>query len=270
MKINLTNMNIKKNILLVGAAILVIGSASVASAQVVYNVQFEGSYSGTPGPNYTGQGALATTGSLWNGVPISDIGGPYATITSGDLVASNGGAPSAYTVTVNNVYGFNLGASGYDINPTGNALLDAYASNADYAVETGAASASTFSINGLTPGSTYTLYLYGDVAYNAYPTAFSVEGSGPADITGPTSGLPAPADWTSGVEYVEFTGTVDGTGTITGDWYGTTEGEQTGGFNGLQLQVTSPSLSVPEPSVTILLGLGFMSLVVLRRARRIS
>ena len=49
---------------------MAIGSASVASAQIV-NVQFVGETSSIYGPDYTGQGALVTTGTYWNSIDIA-------------------------------------------------------------------------------------------------------------------------------------------------------------------------------------------------------
>jgi len=199
-------------------------------------------------------------------VPENDSATP-GSLTTGALVDSTDTTNAAgYTVTLNNVYGYNFTGGG---NASGNSLIDGIA----YPLGFNAGPppvASTFSINGLTAGDTYNLYVYAaDGANNIRATEINVEGGGgPNEVTGGQglfSNTPTPGAWTSGLEYTEFTGTVGESGIITVDFTAPSGGAA---VNGLQFEESS--LSVPEPSVTILLGLGLLSLVVLRRARRIS
>jgi len=265
-------MNIKKkNILLAGAAILAIGSASVASAQVV-NVQFAGEYpAGTPGPAYTGQGALVTTGTDWNYFDVPEFGvgpNPTVSITDPSTLLTTNGLTTTDTVTLGNVESFNEKTYNGAALASGNNLLD---SQADSVAAMGSA---TFTIGGLTAGNSYNLYLYGASGNVNQGTVFTI-GLNSLTTTGNTGGgyaanTPPTGGWVSPGDYVEFTGVVANiSGDISGSWI--TSGAtslQDGPFDGLQIQ--SESLSVPEPSVVILLGLGLLSLVALRRARRIS
>jgi len=263
--------NIKKNILLAGAAILAIGSASVASAQVV-NVQFAGNNgpSETFGTQYTGVGAI-DTGTDWNQVDVTDTATPTVSLASGGLVTSTGGT-SSDAVTLGNVQAFNEQQYNGGSLASGNNLMD---SEALSPAQTGSVSGvSTFTIGGLTDGGTYNLYLYGvagiatgdSASFTIDSVTKNVTGN---SLTGQNPNTPPAGGWVTPGDYVEFAGVVaDGSGDISGTWESIGGPTGDGAFNGLQIQ--SESMSVPEPSVTMLLGLSLMTLVVLRRARRIS
>jgi hypothetical protein len=244
---------------------------SVAQAQFAVNYEVPGSYGAT---QYSGQGAYSDPGNnYWNTIPGSGgtTGGGF-----GDLL-SDGATSTSITLSLSSYQTYNNGEQGAQGTPGG--LLAPFILENNGTPVTG-----TF--NNVAAG-TYDLYLYG---YN-YPdgdrgTTFTASVGGTSYGSLSTVGLNVDAAggtttetaFTSGVDYVEFTGldltqagaidftfaantSIDRTAGL-GDYSGS-NGE--GDFNGAQLVQV-----VPEPSTMTLAGLGgFCGFLIAMRRRRL-
>jgi hypothetical protein len=184
------------------------------------NVDFN--YVVNPGNTYTGQGVYVTNDAhLWNGVLLGPGG------VSGPLTTSDG---SATPVTVTVAYD-----GAYDIDSQGgapqSAFVGARALLDDFLYNTGGAKA--FSINHLTPGGSYDLYLYSAPGGAGPRNASFTIGSTTHSVTGANV-----SSFSENDNYVVFTNVVaDENGQIAGTYFGTGEAD----FNGLQIVSSFPS-----------------------------
>ncbi|HEX2748936.1 MAG TPA: hypothetical protein VHM91_13105, partial [Verrucomicrobiales bacterium] len=144
-------------------------SGRAHAANTAINVDFnstDGSY-GT----FTGTGAAADTGTVWNGVaPGAESGGLYPAFTTGNLVTS-AGAPTAITVSLGNfkVYEANENPAGFS-----SSLMTDFL----YQQTLGPGGPnSTISINHLDPAVAYDLFFYSqNGGYGNTATVFTING----------------------------------------------------------------------------------------------
>jgi hypothetical protein len=227
--------------------------ASLSSAATVINVDFNltGGSTGT----YSGQGAVVDTGNnLWNGFnagsPISTL---IASATSGALLTSTGASSGGVTVTVGNFRPYEAAGGVAVANGLFNDFL--YQQN----LGPGGPN-STFSINNLSPASTYDLYFY---AQNAAPqntaTTFTIGATTLiATNAGPVPPNPVTTSFVLGVNYIRFLGvTPNGSGVISGT-FNDFAAANNAAFNGMQI------VQVPEPSSLLPLA-GLAGLLLPRR-----
>jgi hypothetical protein len=190
---------------------------------------------------YSGIGAAPDAGTVWNGVTpgaaLVQVGTPY---TSSALVDSGGNATGA-TVTVQPVFWAYDGAADSVIAP---ALMHDYV----FTPSAGGASTFTFSIDGLTSGGTYDLYLYSDTG--AQVTDFSVGGI--VKTVANTAGQTA---FTLGSNYQLYEDVTATSGSISVSVTGSATGPYYGVINGFQV------VAVPEPSTIAMLATGLISLM---------
>ncbi len=207
-------------------------------------------------PTYSGIGAAPDTGTRWNGV---NVNGFAQNQNSGALVNSNGAATSV-TLTTNSV-GVMDSPNGVGANNhAAKTLLEEF-----IFTDT---TARTVTLNGLTAGTNYNLYLYG-VGSNALGTtnglsrsAFTVNG-----VTQSTSGPnAATTNFTLGEDYVMFNNLSANNNSISIS-YAAFSGETRGVFNGLQLQFAGVA-PVPEPSTWAMMALGVGALGLIARRKR--
>ena len=239
------------------AAVSFLAVASAASAAVV-NIDINTATSAT----YSGQGALATTGNLWNGV----LGGAVAS----NLYASDGTQMTASFI-VTQKDDFTPGSSASNIATssavvgTGADLLNdgATASNNDGPLS------QYFQISGLDPSSSYTLVLYstwGRESFDPYwggRTGGSFSNVGDSSIRYSTTSLSASGTvFRDGVDYKTFTTNSTAGGVIKGQFNANSTSAM---FNGLQ--VSGNFTQVPEPTALAVIGLASTLLMRRRRAR---
>lgn len=175
----------------------------------------------------------------FTGQTINDPGNPsppnYDTQVSGPFVHTDGSTASGLTITTAS---FN---SADDNRAGSNALLD------DYLVQNNNTGAASLAISGLT-GSFYDVYVFGSNDGGNAGGTFTVNGSAAQSTTGAPFGATPPL--VLGRDYVEFTGVVPSSGSITI----TAANGGTLGFvgvlNGFQL------VAVPEPGAFSLLAVG--------------
>ena len=239
-------------------ATCVLMGCNLTEAQQVVNFEVPGSYGATV---YSGQGAYSDPGNnFWNTIPGSGVTSAFD--------ETSAGSATAVTLSLSSYQTYNNGSQGAQGTPGG--LLAPFILENNGTPVTG-----TF--NNVAAG-TYNLFLYG---YN-YPdgdrgTTFTASAGGTSYGSLSTVGLNVDSvggttletAFTSGVDYVEFTGIdlasagqIDFTFAANsginraaglGDYSGQ-NGE--GDFNGVQLVQT-----VPEPGADALLSFGFAFLV---------
>lgn len=215
--------------------VALLGSTAASAQLLVVNVNFNE----RGGSAYSGQGAFADVGNnFWNDV--------QSTTGASGLLASNGTTETGISVSISGVNGLGTGTT-----PSFAPLLF------DQYLHFGGNPAS-FIISGLSPGTPYELYLYGQSG-TGQPTDrmvdFTVNGS-TQTITGANVGSFIP-----GVNFVVFAFTPEGS--IVNGVFAQNPGTGEGNFSGLQIA------AIPEPSTFALLAvaLGFMGLSAMRRGR---
>ena len=234
---------------------------------VIVNVDFQpGGSGGGTAATFNAQGALASPGNTWNVVAPSTDGsnnGPFGSggrfdfsgdpYTAGSLLNSGGGATSlgveVFKGDPDSAFALNP-ANGFDANIAD----DAKELMRDYLISGWGTDPNSVNIVGLTPGSTYTLYLYGAGDNDAVSTTFTING-----VDKSTTGVPGGAhNLTLNQDYVVFTG-VASNGTISIAYKNNGESAD-GHFNGFQISYSAPA-SVPTLSEwgMILLAAGLLA-----------
>lgn len=235
----------KKSVVIVAIYVLIIGLTAQAA---IVNVDFVRNEH----PSYeTGVGALtAETGPMfWNALVGNAEGAP---VTISDIADSAGAATTVdivYTKTNRDAWAADSVQCSTLAYGAGHDLMQAYLTTqgaVDYVT-----------IQGLTAGNSYDLYLFGHGDNEAQNTQFTVDGvtkGSSIDVTGLEV-------LTLDAHYVVFSGVVaDGTGAIEIAFENGPDNEW-GSFNGMQIVGDV----VPEPATLVLLGLG--SLVSLKRRK---
>lgn len=210
-----------------GAAAFAILLGAPCSHAAVLSVSFGGTSGSTNYASYTGAGVLNTTSTIWNTVTEESGTNPAIPPQNYNLDGS--------TVTLT------LGPYtylGHQANATSD-LYDGYLYNG-----------STINLSGLVIGDTYELVLYSAWGWNDANTTFNVNGADSRTlISGNNTGA-----FIEGTNYTKYTFTNYGSSTMTINMSG-----PNAGLNGFELS------HIPEPSVTLLGGLG--ALALLRRRR---
>jgi hypothetical protein len=211
-------------VLLCGAVVLGLASVSFATT-INVDVDFQGS-------TYSGLGVSPDTGTYWN-----SFAAQAGTYTSGALTASDGTTATSATVTVSGVGRYNNATAAF-----APALMDDYLYGSP-------ANGVGFSIDNLTPGGAYDLYIY------------SLNGAGASATTGFTIGSAtknatnsAASTFAEGNNYVLFKGVIATSGSISGTAIGLRDANSIA-INGFQIT------SVPEPATVVLLATGLIGLL---------
>lgn len=260
-----------KSFRIVTAAAFVL-AATHAYAEVV-NVDFQNS-TGSNSIVYSGQGAIAAPGNLWNAVtPGLSVNGAWwgevcgpGNVSASGLLDSQGNATgvTVSSQSIANTYawgghtadtlrGFGIPAT-KDDDP---AIATGYTALMREYLVAAADTTATVTIGGLTVGGQYDIALYGRGIQGPRTTSFMVGGVEKStsyidlDVT-PTHVL------TEGVDYVMYRSVVATDGTIAISFYdGPTNanGNGEGQFGGFQIS------TVPEPGTIILLAISLISLL---------
>ncbi|MEM6822696.1 MAG: PEP-CTERM sorting domain-containing protein [Verrucomicrobiota bacterium] len=221
-------------------------SIQVAQSQVLINVDFGGGFFSPSGPVHTGAAVVGSAGDQWNsfdntGQNISGLGGALNDST---------GSASGAILTFNGSFLFNDTDTAYT-GPAGSLMQDYLGIRTDFNGGVG-----TLTLTGLDTNAAYTLHTYSQPDVGGRQTTFAVDG-GSSQTTSASDA--AASALVLGQNYLVFTGTTNGSGTMTIN-YSVGTGE--GAFNGFQLEV------VPEPSTWTLLLAGALSLFLLRKQKR--
>lgn len=249
---------------LAGGLVVLALSAGSACA-VVINVDFQpGGAGGVESVSYTGQGALPDTGNdVWNVVdPSTDgafngefgSGGPLdfggSSYTTPALVDSSGAA-TPVTVTVSKGDPEAAFAVASTNGSMANIATNAPGLMSDYLIAQD--DAQWITINNLSTGALYSLYLYGAGDLDFRNTTF-IAGGFAKTTTGVPGGTHA---LTEGQDYVVFHGIPADAGAITVSFQ--SGGESTdGNFNGFQLVEAQP-VGISTATVSTVAGLAFTS-----------
>jgi hypothetical protein len=218
----------------ISAAVVFLGLATTSFADTI-NIDFGGATSVI----YSNTAVAPDTGTHWNsGNGLENT----KTKTFSNLLASDGTtAATGVSITITNVSSYDTTNDGHPatLKPT---LMNDYCYSS---LAGGGTGPTTFSINGLTSGGQYDLYLYSqNGGYGNGVTTFTIgEAAKVATNAGNISSFIA------GTNYVLYSGLTATGGTISGTFSGT------GGFNGFQLT------SVPEPSTLVLFATGLIGLL---------
>jgi hypothetical protein len=225
--------------LLLAVAIISLLSIKTAAAQTVYYLNFTSDTSVQP---------------TYDGVNFYQALHPANFHTLENESFSIGGG---LTLNLNNV-------DNYQLPPTTNPLV---------AGGFFTSSTSTFSLTGLTPGSTVSLYAIGAWDGGGRAAYVSFGGSDPVDSTASDAGWnttsPGLNVTLGDLQLITSDVLVDGTGTING-YISNTDGfapKAEGQVGGFAFVVNAPT-SVPEPSTYILLGFGGIGLFFVARRRQ--
>lgn len=221
-----------------------------ASAATTINVDFNASEPGSAG-TFSGPAAAPDSGITWNGLTVGAKGNPAVVpgLTSGPLLTSTG-LSTPVTVTLGNF-------KTYDAFTDGRPATAAPALLSDFVYQETLGPGgpnSTFSINNLSAGFTYDLYLYAqNGGYASTATIFTINGS--SKIATNAGDIPT---LIADTNYVVFRGLVPNSGTISGV-FNDIKPADNAAFNGLQI------VQIPEPTGLSLLAFGGM--LALRRRR---
>lgn len=236
----------------------VVALCAVAShADLYINVDFQpGGAGGGTSATFSAQGALSTPGNVWNAASPSVDGAFNGEFGSGGVFDFAGGS-----YVLSNLLDSDGAATGvqlelfkgspdsaFALNPLNggdaNIANDAKELMRDFLI---AGDPNDVNITGLTPGSFYTLYLYGAGDNSSQRTTFTVGG-----VSKSTAGVSGSHDLTEDVDYVVFDN-IEAVGGFIGINYTLDAGAGEGHFNGFQLMEV-----VPEPSSSLLFGIGFV------------
>lgn len=260
------------------AALLIVGLGGAVTAAVV-NVEFQNK-NGNASITYSGSGAIAAPGTIWNAVTPSqnvnfDEGWGQLTFSGTDPVvwpnwpATPVGLTSGALVdSQGNATGMTVTASAWFVYAAPNPTVSMATGYSDLMreyldTETTVTGIGTVTLNGLTANAPYKLALYGHGADPYRNTTFTVGG-----VDKSTSYVDFTHSLTENVDYVVYQNVIaDANGKIAIN-YGAGGALQNGmsgavntegSFNGLQIQ------SVPEPAALSLLALGALAILSRRR-----
>lgn len=228
------------SLFVIATGLLLAGHATTASAGVIQivNIDFNGKRSGDTPIDFTGTGPGG--GGDWNHLEVEQTSSN--TLPSGPIV-DNAGNNTAITLAASNFNGADtVNGSGF----TGNGLLGDYLINDKN-------STATLTLENLTPGQVYELYLFGNHGFGS-GVEFTIN-SASQSTTGGTSGA---TPFVLERDYVVFESLQpNGSNELVISLTNST----TQVFNGLQL------VAVPEPASAALL-VGGLTLIVARRRTR--
>lgn len=212
---------------------------------------------------FSGAAAVGAAGDFWNFAT-----GDFATYLSATDLPLKDAGNSATNVMLSYSSGSPAPASGvYGSTGTGclfdaaNPLSDLMC---DYLYDWAGSPDASVTLSGLSAGAQYSLILYSSANASQRQTDFMLGGSTQSTTAANTAGL-----LQSGVNYTEFTGTVDANGAISFSFTGPSEGN----LNGFQLTLDDATpRDLPEPASILLaataLALGGMSMRRRNRAPR--
>jgi len=243
---------------------MMVSFAAESLGDLYLNVDFQpGGAGGGTSVVYSGQGALATPGTIWNVVAPSTDGAFNGEFGSGGNFDFAGG--SIILSSLLDSEGVSSGVqlelfkgtpdTAFALNPLNggdvNIANDAKGLMRDFLI---ASDPNAVNITGLLDGGIYTLYLYGAGDNSGQRTKFTVGGTDQS-----TTGVAGSHDLTEGVDYVVFENVLASGGFI-GITYTADDGAGEGHFNGFQLVQV-----VPEPSTVLLTGMGCLVMIWKRR-----
>ncbi len=234
-------------------------------AQIYINIDLQpGGTGGGTSVTFSAQGAMATPGSVWNAVAPSTDGSANGEFGSGGRF-DFGGDPHVAGSLLDSTGGVtSIGMevfkgdpdSAFALNPLNgweNRLADdARDLMRDFLISGWDTNPNAVNIVGMSPGSTYTLYLYGAGDNGSVSTAFTIDG-----VTKATTGVPETShNLTEWEDYVVFSG-ITTSGTITIEYMNNGESGD-GLFCGLQLSSTPPPTPIPTLSEWMMIILALL------------
>lgn len=245
--------------------IMALGVAGQAKSDMVVNIDFQpGGAGGGSSVVYSGPGAAASPGNLWNVLAPSTDGSFNGEFGSGGIFDFSGGSLVLGSLldSEGNATGIQLELFkgtpdfAFALNPLNggdvNVANDAKDLMRDFLIAT---DANDVNITGLVDGGLYNIYLYGAGDNSGQYTTFTVGGNSLS-----TTGVAGSHDLTEGVDYVVFNNVIASGGFI-GVNYTTASGAGEGRFNGMQIVQV-----VPEPATLLLTGMGLLVMAVRRRS----
>ena len=180
---------------------------------------------GVPGTGrtYSGAAVVGSAGDFWNSAAIRDSA--FSELAAPQLKLADGITRSTVRFSMSKVGGLLHGDcrvwDGANLNP----LLDDYV----YILPGDVPNSNAFTISGLVPNATYTLYFYCHAGTDATPGRFTIKGLVYDSVN----------TWVISGDYAECPGiTADGNGVIAGDFSRATSGAAV--VNGLQIVGTFP------------------------------